>query len=67
MHKQGMFSTPMAGEISPNIMFFEIGRRGVQMNVNTCMMGLDGHSRMGGHSETGKIRGEEAEKVIAGR
>ena len=54
MCKQDMFSSPMAGEISPDVMFFEIRRRGVQMHANACMMGLDGRSRMGGHGETGK-------------
>ena len=45
---------PMAGEISPNIMFFEIRRRSAQMHTNACMMGLDGCSRMGEHGGTGK-------------
>ena len=40
--------------ISPNVMIFEIRRRGAQMHVNTCMMSLDGCSRMRGHGGTGK-------------
>ena len=54
MVMQGMFATPMAGEISPNVMFFEIRRRGAQIHANACMMGLDGCNRMGGHGGTGK-------------
>ena len=33
--KQDMFSDPMAGEISPNVMFFEIRCRGTQIHANT--------------------------------
>ena len=51
----GHIPPPMAGEISPNIMFFEIRRRGVEIHVNTYMMSLDDYSRMRrGYGGTGK-------------
>ena len=54
MRIHDMFSAPMAGEISPNVMFFEIRRKDAQIHANTYMMGLDGRNRIGGHGGTGK-------------
>ena len=64
MCKQGMFSAPMAGEISPNVMFFGIRRKDSQMHANTCMMGLDGRSWMGGHGGTGKRVGKRLKRRL---
>ena len=45
---QGMFFDLMAGEISPNIMFSEIRRRGTQMHTNGLLWVANGGYGMHG-------------------
>ena len=67
MSKQYIFSPPMAGEISPNIMFF---KNQAQRCVNACNYVYDGFrwSQWDGVTRRNrKIRGKEIEKARAGR
>ena len=54
---QDMFATPMAGEISPNVMFGEPKHEGVQMYVDVCVwvcVGVVGCGGTGGHKNKSK-------------